>query len=101
MNGIHVKNSVIRMMRYVQKLMTTISRYHNELFAARYRREILRDARDRDDLFLFLTFSEFLGIPNPTFYYTLELLPYLLDEYHEWHKRQGMERSPLDSIRCC
>jgi hypothetical protein len=42
-----------------------------------------------------------VGVPNPATYYTLELQPILLDRFHEWHTRMGMEHSPLDDIRCC
>jgi len=50
---------------------------------------------------MLLVFSEMLGIPNPASYYTLELLPVLYDRFHEWHTRMGMEKSPLDGVRCC
>lgn len=75
--------------------------FHDSLFRARYRREILGEVREQEDLFLLLTFSELMGIPNPVFYYMLELYPYLLEDYHRWHLRMGMDRSPLDRFRCC
>jgi hypothetical protein len=56
---------------------------------------------DADDVFLLLCFSEVFGVPNPAGWYTLELYPYLLEQFHEWHKRMGMERSPLERLRCC
>jgi hypothetical protein len=46
-------------------------------------------------------FSELMGVPNPAGYYTLELLPVLWEDFHEWHLRMGMEKSPLDHFRCC
>ena len=45
--------------------------------------------------------SEMLGVPNPAAYYTAELLPVLYDSFHDWHRRMGMERSPLEDYRCC
>ena len=48
-----------------------------------------------------LVFSEMMGVPNPAAYYTLELQPLMLERFHEWHKRMGMEHSPLDHFRCC
>lgn len=72
-----------------------------EFYSARYRGAIARARRDEDDLFMLLVFSEMMGVPNPAAYYTLELQPLLLERFHEWHKRMGMERSPLDHFRCC
>jgi hypothetical protein len=62
---------------------------------------VARAKREQDDLFMLLIFSEMMGVPNPATYYTLELQPILLDRFHEWHTRMGMEHSPLDDIRCC
>lgn len=75
--------------------------YYDEIISLPHKTEIARDLRDDDDLFLLLAFSELLGIPNPTFYYTLELYPYIIEKFHDWHLRMGMEKSPLDGIRCC
>ncbi|QTP59438.1 DNA helicase [Billgrantia antri] len=72
-----------------------------EFYSARYRGAIARARRDEDDLFMLLVFSEMMGVPNPAAYYTLELQPLLLERFHEWHRRMGMERSPLDHFRCC
>lgn len=72
-----------------------------EYYIAPYRREFARAQRDEDDLFMMLVFSESLGIPNPATYYTLELLPVVYDRFHDWHRRMGMERSPLDHVSCC
>lgn len=77
------------------------SYYAEEFYSARYRSTIARARRDEDDLFMLLVFSEMMGVPNPASYYTMELQPLLLERFHEWHKRMGMERSPLDHFRCC
>ncbi|MBO8172760.1 MAG: hypothetical protein H0Z33_12840 [Bacillaceae bacterium] len=75
--------------------------FYEEMFMTPYRSAVKREIRDEDDLFLFLCFSEMLGLPNPVSYYTLELYPLVYERFHEWHKRMGMEKSPLDGIRCC
>jgi hypothetical protein len=72
-----------------------------EYYVSPYRRALAQARRDNDDLFMVLVFSEMLGIPNPAAYYTLELQPVLLERFHEWHTRMGMDHSPLDGIRCC
>lgn len=72
-----------------------------EFYVAPYRQAFARAKRDEEDLFMLMVFAETLGVPNPAAYYTLELLPVLYDRFHEWHRRMGMEHSPLDNIRCC
>ena len=72
-----------------------------DYYVSPYRRSYARAQRDEDDLFMMLVFAESMGLPNPASYYTLELLPLVYDRFHEWHKRMGMERSPLDHIGCC
>ncbi|WLR51493.1 cory-CC-star protein [Bacillus tianshenii] len=74
---------------------------YDEMLSMPHRTEIARELRDEDDLFLLLCASEMLGLPNPAFYYTLELYPHILEKFHDWHLRMGMEHSPLDGIRCC
>jgi hypothetical protein len=72
-----------------------------EYYVAPYRGAIARERRDSDDLFMLLVFSELMGVPNPATYYTLELQPVLLERFHEWHLRMGMDHSPLDGMKCC
>lgn len=75
--------------------------YVEEAYNAPYRSAIARAQREQDDLFMLLIFSEMMGVPNPASYYTLELQPLLLERFHDWHQRMGMEHSPLDNIKCC
>ena len=42
---------------------------------------------DEVDEFLFMCFSENLGIELPTSYYTLELLPYLGEDLTHWEEK--------------
>ncbi|MCK7596969.1 hypothetical protein M0G74_06745 [Microbulbifer sp. CAU 1566] len=70
-------------------------------YKAPYRGAIARAERDEEDLFMLLVYCESLGIPNPVSFYTLELQPLMLERFHQWHQRMGMERSPLDELRCC
>jgi len=72
-----------------------------EYYVAPFRQSYARAERDEEDLFMLLVLSETLGLPNPVSFYTLELLPVVYDRFHDWHKRMGMERSPLDHIHCC
>ncbi|SVB98690.1 uncharacterized protein METZ01_LOCUS251544 [marine metagenome] len=73
----------------------------DEFYKAPYRSAIAREKRDQEDLFMLFIFSEAMGVPNPASYYTLELQPILLESFHDWHTRMGMEKCPLDNFRCC
>jgi len=72
-----------------------------EFYLVPHRRAVARARREEEDLFMLLVFAESLGVPNPAGYYTLELLPVLYDRFHAWHRRMGMEHSPLEGFRCC
>jgi hypothetical protein len=72
-----------------------------EFYTAPFRGAVARAKREEDDLFMLLVFSEMVGIPNPASYFTLELQPLLYEDFHEWHKRMGMEHSPLEGFHCC
>ncbi|WP_170006099.1 cory-CC-star protein [Bacillus fonticola] len=78
-----------------------IIQLYDEIISVNHKSEVIRELRDEDDLFLLLVYSDMLGIPNPAFYYTLELYPYILEKFHNWHLRMGMEKSPLSGFRCC
>lgn len=73
----------------------------DEFYDAPYRQTLTRALRDEEDLFMLLMFAESLGIENPMTFYTLELFPLLLEDFHEWHLRMGMPHSPLDRFGCC
>ncbi|WP_257183591.1 cory-CC-star protein [Corynebacterium cystitidis] len=88
----------------LNKLRNTLRAFSdglNEVYHAPYRATFVRSQQEEDDLFLMLVASEALGIPNPATYYTLELLPLVYEDFHSWHTRMGMERSPLENFSCC
>ncbi len=72
-----------------------------EVYSGPYRRTFARARQDEDDLFMVIVLAEALGVPNPASYYTVELLPVVYDQFHDWHRRMGMDRSPLDHLSCC
>lgn len=87
--------------RNLKLVFQRIGRQLENYYQGPYRSAIARSVRDEEDLFMLLVFGEALGIPNPTSFYTLELQPLMLERFHQWHQRMGMERSPLDEFRCC
>ncbi|MEJ2502184.1 MAG: cory-CC-star protein [Gemmatimonadota bacterium] len=68
---------------------------------APYRAEIRRRYGRQRDAFLLATFSDALGVPSATEFYTLELLPYLMEDLHAWHLRVGLDHPPEGGWRCC
>ena len=71
------------------------------LYIAPYRSLIHREYLQQHDLFLLLGYSDLLGVPNPVAYYTLELYPELIDQFHDWHLRMGMPQAPEGGFKCC
>ena len=71
------------------------------MYIAPYRSIIHREYLEQRDLFLLLGFSDLIGVPNPVGFYTLDLYPELIEQFHEWHKRMGMPRAPEGGFRCC
>jgi len=72
-----------------------------EFYHAPYRGAVARMRRDEEDLFMLFVYAEMMGVPNPAGFYTLELQPLLLERFHDWHRRMGMDHSPLEHFRCC
>lgn len=73
----------------------------HEFYHAPYRKILTQAYRDERDLFMLMIFAESLGIPNPMTFYTMELQPLLMEEFHEWHMRMQIPRSPLERFGCC
>lgn len=71
------------------------------LYVAPYRSAIHGEYLRQRDLFVLLGLSDLLGVPNPVSFYTLELVPELMEQFHEWHLRMGMEQAPEGGFRCC
>lgn len=53
------------------------------------------------DLLLTSLFLEYFGLDNPLGVYQLDLYPYMLWEFHLWHRSLGVERSGLSFLPCC
>src|SRR5262249_56245579 len=66
-----------------------------------YERHLRQQTAELNDFFLLLCFMEATALPNPATLYLLEVYPYLLEQFHLWHRRMGIEHSPLGSLPCC
>lgn len=90
-----------RRMRALRRRLRAAKEIYEGIFFAPYRSVIRREHRRRHDLFMLLAFSDLAGAPNPLVFYTLELYPHLIERYHEWHLRLGMDEPPAGGFRCC
>ena len=85
----------------IRRALRAFRDIYEALYFAPYRSQIHREYARQRDLFLLLTTSEMLGVPNPVEFYTLELLPEAMEQFHEWHLRMGLEHAPEGGFRCC
>jgi hypothetical protein len=77
-----------------------IDRLHNELFITKYRSALQREARVQEDAFLAMLYLSAFGIDDPAAYHTLPITGELVDGFHAWHVRQGLDRFPDFGV-CC
>lgn len=71
------------------------------VYDTRHRRELLAGQRRRHDGLMLMVYAESLGIENPCAHALLELKVLLADDFHDWHRRAGLDHSVLDCTRCC
>lgn len=50
---------------------------------------LVKESHNEMDEFLLLCFADTLGIPIPTSYYSLELLPLIAEDLENWQFRMG------------
>jgi hypothetical protein len=86
--------------RIVDRLRRAVAIYEGVALAP-YRSAIQRRYARERDAFMVATFSDALGVSHPMDLYAVELLPYLMEDFHEWHRRVGLERAPEGGWRCC
>ena len=63
-----------------------------------FKKPIEYEYTDLRDLLIASLFLEYFGLDNPLGIYTMDIYPYLLEEFHNWHKTLGFERSPISSF---
>jgi len=78
-----------------------LSEVLREIYRLNFGQTFSREARSLDEVFLFFLFADYFGLSNPYKFFLLETMPELVEEFHRWHRRMGMEHSPLEWIRCC
>jgi hypothetical protein len=70
-------------------------------YYTRHRRALTADIRQRHDALMLMVHADALGIDNPMAHHMLELKVLLADDFHDWHRRAGLDHSVLDCTRCC
>lgn len=88
-------------MTRLARVLSGLGRIYADLFFRPYRLEALRAARAEHERLFLLLGPELIGLPHPLHPFALELLPELIAQYHEWHRRLGHERAPEGGYRCC
>lgn len=73
----------------------------DNFYQAPYKKALTSSYRDENDFFMLMIFAESLGIENPVSFYTLELYPFVLEDFHEWHKRMNLDHSIFSHMGCC
>jgi hypothetical protein len=87
--------------RTVLARLRSLRDIYEGIFLAPYRAQIHREYLRQRDLYFLLGCSDLLGVPSPVSFYTLELYPELIEQFHQWHRRMGMEHAPEGGFRCC
>lgn len=85
----------------IRRRLRAARQIYEGLYVAPYRAAIHREYLRQHDLFLLLSVSDLLGVPNPVAFYTLELYPELIEQFHQWHRRMGLPQAPEGGFRCC
>lgn len=78
-------------MRHIVEAYRKAEEFNREFFMGKWRAGLQKEAARQEDALMAMLFLEALGVPNPTSYYTLELYPEFVEEFHQWHMRMGMD----------
>ena len=82
-------------MNFLKNFFTNIGLFFKGAtdFKGRAYEMLQSEAKTEMDNFILICYSDLLGIPLPINYYTLELLPYLVNEITDWDQRMSNKKS--------
>ena len=83
------------------KIRQNIADFFHGMALAGYEHRLREQLVELNDLFMLLCFMGSSLVTANSLAYLLEIYPYLLEEFHLWHRRMGMDRSPLGTLPCC
>ena len=93
-------SGVAALLDRIRTAYRTVERLHTELFITKYRSALQREARLQEDAFLATLYLTAFGIDDPAAYHTLPITGELVQGFHDWHQRQGVEQFPDFGV-CC
>ncbi|MCC5950344.1 MAG: hypothetical protein JJT89_17970 [Nitriliruptoraceae bacterium] len=77
-----------------------VTDWHDALFVTKWRSALQREARSQQDAFVAVLYLTAFGIDDPAAYHTLPVTAELIDGFHDWHQRQGLDTFPHAGV-CC
>ena len=84
----------------VRRAYHRLDAWHERWFMGRWRAAIRRDAQQHGDVLQAVVMLEALGVDNPLAYETLEAVPHLIADVHDWHRRLGRAEYGNPAV-CC
>jgi hypothetical protein len=86
--------------RRIEAFLETLEEWYHGLYHGMIEHpafeKIEKEAEDVTDEFFFACFADAFGIPSPVSYYTVELLPYLAEEFPQWERRMWDRESLIE-----
>lgn len=86
--------------RAARRMLARAGRYHEAVFLGRWRGDLAKEVRRREDLMVAMVHLQAMGIEDPASAFGLELYPEMVGAFHRWHQHQGIDRFP-DAGVCC
>lgn len=84
----------------VRRAWRALAAYHDAVLVARWQGGLRRAARDEEDRFLAVLLLASYGVDDPAAFETIEVTPSLVEAFHRWHRREGLDRFPEGGV-CC
>ncbi len=72
-----------------------------EIYRVKFGSNFAKEVSKREEIFVAFLLMDFYGLPNPVKLLAIEYMPLVMESFHRWHKSAGMEKSPLEWLRCC
>jgi hypothetical protein len=81
---------------FIEWLTAVFRDLYHSMFEHPAFEKIEHEAEDLEDAFLFACFADAFGIPSPVSYYTVELLPYVAEDFEAWERRMWDRETLLE-----
>jgi hypothetical protein len=81
---------------FIEWLTAVFRDLYHSMFEHPAFEKIEHEAEDLEDAFFFACFADAFGIPSPVSYYTVELLPYVAEDFEAWERRMWDRETLLE-----